>query len=90
MTRYDIAVVLASLAVGAAILVGGGEARDPTDRERPAVHRSDDIPARWPAVARVSDDTESLDAGAPIASLGSPLVDEDAKVRLKALAARAR
>ena len=78
--------VLACLAVGAAIIfVGGGEARDPSGHPRPAVHRSDDIPAMWPALARASGDTESLDAGAPIASLGSPLVDEDAKVRLKAV-----
>jgi HEAT repeat protein len=88
MTRYRIAIVLALLAASAAMLfVGGGEARDPIDHQRPAVHSFDDISARSAAVARVSDDTVTLDAGAPIVLPDRGLIDEDAKVRLKVVTA---
>ncbi len=95
LTPYRIANVLTFLAAGAAmIFVGGREARDAIDH--PAVHTSDDIPARSSAVARVSDDgrradglldMEPLDAGAPIAPLSVSLVDKNPKVRLKAVTA---
>ena len=97
LTRYRIAVVLACLAaIAAMLIVAGGKSRDPVDRDKQAVHSAGDIPAKSSAVARQSNDvrraeglldTESLEAGAPIAPLNTFLENQDAKVRMKAVTA---
>ena len=97
LIRYRIAVVLACFAaIAAMLIVAGGKSREPVDRENQAVHSAGDIPAKSSAVARQSNDdrraeglldTESLQAGAPVAPLNTFLVDKDAKVRLKAVTA---